>query len=155
MASAVAYWSNLVFTVTILGAFVASYFRQVAIYAGLRVRVAGAFAASKGGYGYRRIRPAFRTRVSEKVLRGIMAEDGLTAHVPERRGYGSYEGETTPAPGNLADRDFTAERPNEKWLTDITRDQGPGRKGRASRRRSTATTAGSSRTRPVPVPTPG
>lgn len=35
MASAVAYWSNLVFTVTILGAFVASYFRQVAIYVGL------------------------------------------------------------------------------------------------------------------------
>ena len=33
-----------------------------------------------------------------------MAEDGLTAHVPERRGYGSYEGEATPAPGDLADR---------------------------------------------------
>lgn len=32
---------------------------------------------------------------------------------------------------------------------------GPGREGRASRRRSTATTAGSPRTRPVPVPTPG
>ena len=68
-----------------------------------------------------------RTGVSEKVLRGIMAEDGPTVHVPERRGYGSYGGETTPAPDNLADRDFTAERPNEKWLTDITRDQGPGR----------------------------
>ena len=61
-----------------------------------------------------------RTRVSEKVLRGIMAEDGLTAHVPERRRHSSYEGETTPAPGNLVNRDFTAEMPNEKWLTDIT-----------------------------------
>ena len=155
MASAVAYWSNLVFTVTILGAFVASYFRQVAIYAGLRVRVAGAFAASKGGYGYRRIRPAFRTRVSEKVLRGIMAEDGLTAHVPERRGYGSYEGETTPAPGNLADRDFTAGVPNGKWPAGIIRDQGQGWEGRASRRRSTAATAGSSRTRPGSGPDVG
>ena len=82
-------------------------------------------------------------------------EDGLTAHVPERRRHSSYEGETTPAPGNLADRDFPAETPNEKWPADITRDQGPGRKGRASRRRSTATTARSSHTRPVPVPTPG
>ena len=82
-------------------------------------------------------------------------EDGLTAHVPRRRRYSSYEGETTPAPGNLADRDFPAETPNEKWPADITRDQGPGRKGRASRRRSTATTARSSHTRPVPVPTPG
>ena len=44
--------------------------------------VAEAFAASKGRYGHRR----------------IMAEDGLTAHVPERRGYGSYEGEATPVP---------------------------------------------------------
>ncbi len=76
-------------------------------------------------------------------------EDGLTAQVPKRRGYGSYEGETTPAPGNLADRDFTVGMPNGKRLMDITRDQGPGREGRASRRRSTATAAGSSRTRPV------
>lgn len=82
--------------------------------------VAEAFASSRGRYGYRRVRTVLRTRVSEKALRRIMAEDGPTAHVPERRGYGSYESETTPAPGNLADRDFTAERPNEKWLTDIT-----------------------------------
>lgn len=69
-------------------------------YAGPCVLVAGAFAASKGGYGYRRVKAMLRTGVSEKVLRGIMAEDGLTAHVPERRGYGSYGGETTPAPDN-------------------------------------------------------
>lgn len=61
-----------------------------------------------------------RTRVSEKVIRRIMAEDGLVAHVPRRRRYSSYEGETTPAPGNLVNRDFTAEAPNGKWLTDIT-----------------------------------
>ena len=82
--------------------------------------VAEAFASSRGRYGYRRVRTVLRTRVSEKALRRIMAEDGPTAHVPERRGYGSYESETTPAPGDLADRDFTAEMPNEKWLTDIT-----------------------------------
>ena len=39
-----------------------------------------------------------RTCVSEKVISRIMAEDGLTAHVPRRRRYSSYEGETTPAP---------------------------------------------------------
>lgn len=117
--------------------------------------MAEAFAASKGRYGYRRIKAMLRTGVSEKALRRIMAEDGLTAHVPERRGYGSYEGETTPAPGSLADRGFTVGMPNEKWPADVTRDQGRGREGRASRRRSTATMAGSSRTRPVPVPTPG
>lgn len=45
-----------------------------------------------------------------------------TAHVPRRRRYGPHEGETTPAPGNLADRDFTAKSPNEKRPADITRD---------------------------------
>ena len=82
--------------------------------------MAGAFADSKGRYGYRRIKAVLKTGVSEKVVRRIMAEEGLVAHVPKRRRYGSYEGETTPAPANLVDRDFTAERPNEKWLTDIS-----------------------------------
>lgn len=82
--------------------------------------MAGAFADSKGRYGYRRIKAVLKTGVSEKSVRGIMAEEGLVAHVPKRRRYSSYEGETTPAPANLVDRDFTAERPNEKWLTDIS-----------------------------------
>ena len=89
-------------------------------YAGLRAEVAGAFADSKGRYGYHRIKAVLKTGVSEKVVRRIMAEEGLVAHVPKRRRYSSYEGETTPAPANLVDRDFTAERPNEKWLTDIS-----------------------------------
>ena len=89
-------------------------------YAGLRAEVAGAFADSKGRYGYRRIKAVLKTGVSEKAVRRIMAEEGLVAHVPKRRRYSSYEGETTPAPANLVDRDFTAERPNEKWLTDIS-----------------------------------
>ena len=63
--------------------------------------MAEAFASSKGRYGYRRVKAALRTRVSEKVLRRIMAEGGLTAHVPERRGYGSCEGE---APGAFRPR---------------------------------------------------
>lgn len=82
--------------------------------------MAGAFADSKGRYGYRRIKAVLKTGVSEKSVRRIMAEEGLVAHVPKRRRYSSYEGETTPAPANLVDRDFTAERPNEKWLTDIS-----------------------------------
>ena len=70
-------------------------------YAGLRIRVAEALADSKSRYGYRRIKAALRNGVSEKVIRRIMAEDGLIAHVTKRRRYSSYEGETTPAPGNL------------------------------------------------------
>jgi hypothetical protein len=43
-----------------------------------------------------------------------MREDGLVAHVPGRRRYSSYEGEVTPAPDNLVNRDFTAPAPNVK-----------------------------------------
>ena len=60
--------------------------------------MAGAFADSKGRYGYRRIKAVLKTGVSEKVVRRIMAEEGLVAHVPKRRRYSAYEGETTPAP---------------------------------------------------------
>ena len=37
-------------------------------YAGLRIRVAEAFVASKSRYGYRRVKAALKTRVSEKVI---------------------------------------------------------------------------------------
>lgn len=92
-------------------------------YAGLGTEAEEAFAASKGRYGYRGIRAMLGTGVSEKAVRGIIAEGDPTAHVPRRRRYGSHEGETTPAPGNLADRDFTAKSPNEKRPADTTRDQ--------------------------------
>ena len=79
------------------------------------------FADSRSRYGCRGIEAALRTGVSGKAVRGIMAGGGLVAHAPERRGYGSCGGgETTRAPGSLADRGFTAGRPNGKWLTDVT-----------------------------------
>ena len=39
--------------------------------------MAEAFAASKGGYGYRRVKAMLRTGVSEKVIRGIWIGDGV------------------------------------------------------------------------------
>ena len=34
--------------------------------------------------------------------------------------YNSYKGEITPEAANLLNRDFYADQPNIKWLTDIT-----------------------------------
>jgi len=42
-----------------------------------------------------------------------------------RRRYGSYLVEISPAPENLIHRDFQADSPNERWLTDITEFQIP------------------------------
>src|SRR5690625_4494657 len=36
------------------------------------------------------------------------------------RKYSSYDGEISPAAANVLQRDFKADKPNEKWVTDIT-----------------------------------
>ncbi len=85
--------------------------------------VAEAFRKSKGRYGYRRIHSDLKnggTVMSEKVIRRVMRRNGLSVHRPRKRRYSSYKGEITPAVPNLLNRDFHADRPNEKWLTDIT-----------------------------------
>lgn len=58
--------------------------------------------------------------LSEKVIRRIMTEVGLKVNSLRLRKYNSYAGEITPAVPNLLKRDFKAEQPNKKWLTDIT-----------------------------------
>ena len=59
-----------------------------------------AFEAGRGAYGYRRVHAELRrrgTRVSEKVVRRLMREEGLEARRPRRRRLGSYEGDRREA----------------------------------------------------------
>ena len=58
-------------------------------------------------------------------MRRLMKQECLVAATNKRRRYGSYMGEISPAPDNLLNRDFSADAPNEKWLTDITEFQIP------------------------------
>jgi transposase InsO family protein/transposase-like protein len=91
-------------------------------YATLRTTVKEVFNENHGRYGYRRLHAIIRKsgeRVSEKVIRRIMKEDKLS--VPQKkRKYKSYLGEISPAVENIVNRDFHAEKPNTKWLTDLT-----------------------------------
>ena len=92
-------------------------------YASLRKEVRDAFGKSKCVYGYRRIHAALRKNgitCSEKVVRRLMLEEHLVVQGKKRRSYSSYLGEISPAVPNLLERDFHAEKPNEKWLTDLT-----------------------------------
>jgi transposase InsO family protein len=57
---------------------------------------------------------------SEKVVLRLMKQECLIVTANRRRRYSSYLGEISPAPENLINRDFHAQAPNEKWLTDIT-----------------------------------
>ena len=63
--------------------------------------------------------------ISEKVVRRLMKQECLVAATSKRRRYGSYMGEISPPSDNLLNRDFRADAPNEKWLTDITEFQIP------------------------------
>ena len=49
-----------------------------------------------------------------------MQEERLTVTCKRRRKYNSYQGEISPSVPNKTERDFHADRLNQKWLTDIT-----------------------------------
>lgn len=97
-------------------------------YAELRQAVVALFEANRRCYGYRRIHAALvrgGEQVSEKVIRRLMKQEQLVVATVKQRRYTSYQGELDAAPENLVNRDFHAEAPNEKWLTDITEFQLP------------------------------
>lgn len=92
-------------------------------YEELRRTIREEFRAGKGCYGYRRLHAKLKARgrrVSEKVIRRLMKEEQLVVLNTRRRRYNSYMGEISPAVENIIQRDFHADRPNVKWLTDIT-----------------------------------
>ena len=102
--------------------------RRADKYADARVAMTDVFQSNHRCYGYRRMRAALGRRhlhFSEKVVQRLMKQECLIVAANKRRRYGSYLGEISPAPENLIDRDFHAETPNEKWLTDITEFQLP------------------------------
>jgi hypothetical protein len=92
-------------------------------HARIRIDTCRIFGENSGRYGYRRIHAMLRRsgmKISEKVVQRIMKEESLFVVCKRRRKYSSYRGEGLPAADNLLNRDFHADAPNEKWLTDIT-----------------------------------
>ena len=76
----------------------------------------------EGRYGYRRIRDELENRgqkVNHKKVQRIMKELGLKCIVRMKK-YRSYKGKVGKIAPNILDRNFKAEKPNEKWVTDIT-----------------------------------
>lgn len=100
-----------------------SAMRQPDKYADIRAKIRLLFYENKQRYGYRRIYGLLKREnitVSEKVVRQIMREDGFAVSIKRRRKYNSYQGEISPSVPNKIGRDFHADKPNKKWLTDIT-----------------------------------
>lgn len=57
--------------------------------------------------------------VNHKTVQRLMKELGLVCRVRMEK-YRSYKGEVGKIAPNLLNRDFHAEKPNQKWVTDVT-----------------------------------
>lgn len=104
-------------------------------HAGTRRRIRAIFERSNMTFGSERVWHALRAgddgldplRISEKVVRRLMREEGLLViYSKKRRAYSSYKGEISEHPGNMVNRNFHADEPNRLWLTDITQFALPG-----------------------------
>ena len=91
-------------------------------YAGAREKITAIYNENKGRYGYRRITMELCNRgyaLNHKTVQRLMKEQGLICRVRMKK-YKSYKGEVGKIAPNLLGRDFTAEKPNQKWVTDVT-----------------------------------
>lgn len=76
----------------------------------------------RGRYGYRRVTAALCNAghlVNGKKVRRLMSELDLKCTVRPKK-YKAYRGLMSEAAPNVLKRDFQADQPNQKWVTDIT-----------------------------------
>lgn len=90
--------------------------------ADLKAEIKEIYEEHEGRYGYRRIRDELANRgqkVNHKKVQRLMKELGLKCIVRMKK-YKSYKGTVGKIALNILNREFTADAPNEKWVTDIT-----------------------------------
>ncbi len=80
------------------------------------------FHKNRGRYGYRRITLEMRNRgfcLNHKTVSKLMLDLGLKCEVRMKK-YRSYRGRVGRIAPNMLERNFKADRPNQKWATDVT-----------------------------------
>ena len=91
-------------------------------YSDAKEALAAIYHENKGRYGYRRITSELHNRgfgLNHKTVQRLMKELGLVCRVRLKK-YHSYKGEVGKIAPNLLERNFEAEKPNQKWVTDVT-----------------------------------
>ncbi|WP_407236604.1 IS3-like element IS1397 family transposase [Escherichia coli] len=99
-------------------------------YADVKQLIVSIFHEHRGCYGYRRIHCELQKRglkFSGKTVRKLMQQLGLKSPVRLKK-YRSYRGNMGLAAENILQRQFKAEAPCEKWVTDITEFRAGGQK---------------------------
>ena len=103
------------------------YYQQKALsladrHAGLKDRIKAVFNAHKGCYGCCRVTATLRGRgekVNHKTVQQLMAAMGLKSLVRPKK-HRSCKGAAGRVAPDLIQRQFSAERANRKWVTDVT-----------------------------------
>lgn len=87
----------------------------------LKDRITTIFHEHRGRYGYRRITALLRREevVNHKKVQRIMQELNLKSLLRIKK-YQSYRIPADTITKNLLKQNFSAKRPNEKWVTDVT-----------------------------------
>lgn len=91
-------------------------------YAELKEEICSIVAENKGRYGYRRVTIELKNRgfhYNHKLIMKLMKQMGVSSKVRMKK-YRSYKGEVGKIAPNLLERNFHAEKPNRKWVTDVT-----------------------------------
>ena len=92
--------------------------------AGRKELIQKAYLASHRTYGYRRvtwsIAQKYGVTINHKAVLRLMNRLEIRSVARKRRIYKNNQLETYHSYPNLLKRDFTATRPNQKWVTDVT-----------------------------------
>lgn len=85
-------------------------------------KIQAIYAEHKGRVGYRRITLVLHQQgytVNHKTIQRLMRQHGIVCCVRMKK-YKSYKGEVGKIAQNLLERNFEADKPNQKWVTDVT-----------------------------------
>jgi putative transposase len=90
-------------------------------HAALKATIQEIYEKSEGRMGYRTVALAIRRKepISDKKVQRLMGVLNLKSLVRPKK-YRSYKGEIGKIAPNLLERHFIAQRPNQKWVTDVT-----------------------------------
>lgn len=91
-------------------------------YQNIMEQITSIYQHHKGRYGYRRITLALRRcgyLINHKTVQRLMGNMSLMAAIRVKK-YRSWKGQVGVVAPNILRRDFRAEKPNEKWVTDVT-----------------------------------
>lgn len=103
------------------------YYQLKALQAGdrhadVKEHIRGVYERHRDRYGYRRITAVIRQTgqmINHKTVQRLMGQLQLKSLVRPKK-YRSYRGEVGRVAPNLLKRKFNAQRPNQKWVTDVT-----------------------------------